>query len=583
MEISRRSAACSCLHQDGNILHSLLMPNCQTSQVGYNSKNSSNAVHHCHHSLERTGLSQAGNVRVSPVPAASQPSHSERLQRDHEKFHALATSVTRAAGGQAPRDRLHSSLLMTEQQLRDIWQGHQYRQQLNQHHHSQHALHPHPHHHRHTHQRYHQQRPQHVDRREHSASPPGVSRPNSPPVIDRYPLVSTMEAAADATAAHPFPMEGFEQCRRRSGSTSSYSSTSSTGSVGRLTPGRDHTETESGYSSSSSSSSREGTGYSDGDPRHRSSPDSGLGAFDGNRLYRMLRGEKIETSSSPVMPTPVYHVDNSYKKFDTGQAVGNGPTKRRFDESTEQVAPMDLTCKKPRLGGVLSSPGHKPEATEPAMKAALPPLLYIPPQSPTHASAVTQCSRSNTPSHASLAPGSMLKSLLHGALSGAIADMTRATPDADAEQGCNTPPPFATGNTRVTIAKKTLLPISARISDWLVKTVQFCKTLPEFNNLSHNDKFTMVLHAWPRILLLFMAETNFQFAVTPVMAESVNEEGDKDLKSAAGGQRPLSETPTMSAVEKVQAFIRKCQSLNLDAQEYSLLKSATLFNTGKTI
>jgi hypothetical protein len=128
-----------------------------------------------------------------------------------------------------------------------------------------------------------------------------------------------------------------------------------------------------------------------------------------------------------------------------------------------------------------------------------------------------------------------------------------------------------TGTTRVTLAKKNLFPVSARVSDWLVKMVRFAKSIPEFSSLSHNDKVTLILNSWSRLLLLYMAESNFQFAVTP---HRVND-------TAVGDAAPSQDEPTMKSVEGVQTFIKKCQQMAVDVKEYEFLRMLVLFNASK--
>ncbi|KAK3105188.1 hypothetical protein FSP39_019256 [Pinctada imbricata] len=127
------------------------------------------------------------------------------------------------------------------------------------------------------------------------------------------------------------------------------------------------------------------------------------------------------------------------------------------------------------------------------------------------------------------------------------------------------------GTTRVTLAKKNMYPVGSRVSDWLVKIIQFSKSIPDFANLSHNDKVSLILNAWTRILLLYMAESNFQFAVTPLRTE-VTSGDDKAV--------PSPDQPTMKSVDTIQNFIRKCQVMNLDQKEYAFLRMAVLFNAG---
>lgn len=126
-----------------------------------------------------------------------------------------------------------------------------------------------------------------------------------------------------------------------------------------------------------------------------------------------------------------------------------------------------------------------------------------------------------------------------------------------------------TSSTRVTLAKKNMFPITSRVSDWLVKIVKFSKSIPEFATLSHNDKMTLLLNSWTRLLLLYMAEQDFEFAVTPLST-------DKQTP----GVSPPPDEPSMKSVENIQSFIKKCNTMCLDQKEYALLRMAVLFNAG---
>ena len=133
--------------------------------------------------------------------------------------------------------------------------------------------------------------------------------------------------------------------------------------------------------------------------------------------------------------------------------------------------------------------------------------------------------------------------------------------------------------TKVTLAKKNMYPVSSRVSDWLVKIVQFAKGIPEFQSLSHNDKVTLILNSWTRLLVLFMAESNFHFAVTP--SHNTPTTTSSSSQEDSGQTGPTPDEPTMKSVEGIQNFIRKCQTMNLDPKEYVFLRMAVLFNGGK--
>ena len=69
-----------------------------------------------------------------------------------------------------------------------------------------------------------------------------------------------------------------------------------------------------------------------------------------------------------------------------------------------------------------------------------------------------------------------------------------------------------------------------------------------------------------------MAESNFQFATTPLRSESQPENAD-------GGVSP--DEPTVKSVENIQSFIRKCQSMNVDSDEYHYMRMLVLFNSSE--
>ncbi|WAR15074.1 7UP1-like protein [Mya arenaria] len=166
--------------------------------------------------------------------------------------------------------------------------------------------------------------------------------------------------------------------------------------------------------------------------------------------------------------------------------------------------------------------------------------------------------------------GSLLRNLLTPGARGMTSfdkqDSGRDTPDSE----CYKPEVPITGSTRVTLAKKMVYPITSRVSDWLLKIVQFSKSIPEFATMSQNDKLTLLINAWTRMLLFLMAENDSVFAVTPLRADS---------DPGAAPSKPSPDEPTMKSVDGVQNFMRKCRNLAMDQKEYALLRMAVLFNT----
>lgn len=165
--------------------------------------------------------------------------------------------------------------------------------------------------------------------------------------------------------------------------------------------------------------------------------------------------------------------------------------------------------------------------------------------------------------------GSLLRTLLRPGKhfhSDCNSDSGRDSPGSDVYK----PDIPIVGSTRVTLAKKMVYPITSRVSDWLVKIVQFSKSIPEFQTMSQNDKMTLLLSSWTRMLLLLMAENDYEFAVTPLHSD----------QRVASDVTPSQDEPTMKSVEGIQSFIKKCRNMGMDQKEYALMRMAVLFNSG---
>ena len=169
-----------------------------------------------------------------------------------------------------------------------------------------------------------------------------------------------------------------------------------------------------------------------------------------------------------------------------------------------------------------------------------------------------------------LGTGSLLRTLLRPGKQISTdynSDSGRDSPGSDVYR----PDIPVTGSTRVTLAKKMVYPITSRVSDWLVKIVQFSKSIPEFQSMSQNDKMTLLLNSWTRMLLLLMAENDYEFAVTPLHQD----------EKLSNDVTPSQDEPTMKSVEGIQSFTRKCRNMGMDQKEYALMRMAVLFNSGE--
>jgi len=132
----------------------------------------------------------------------------------------------------------------------------------------------------------------------------------------------------------------------------------------------------------------------------------------------------------------------------------------------------------------------------------------------------------------------------------------------------------------VTLAKRNLNPVKARVLERLTAMTTFALDLPEFCVLPFADQRSLLIGAMHRLLLLFMAETNLEFAVTTIQKDDnlVMDEANVSETSATEKMRRRNEVPTMQFVESVQNFIGKCQAINIRPSEYFFMRWIILFH-----
>lgn len=363
-----------------------------------------------------------------------------------------------------------------------------------------------------------------------------------------------------------FPMEA----RPRSGSLGSTASSLRDG------PSPSFDSVTGGSGSSDSVSSRDSPfsfTSSSPSPSPLSPPTPGSASDGGSKLRRVLMG----TLSSPysvlcrrVCPSPRDVVAERNSTTPPAQR------KRKYD--SVQTTPMDLSCKRscsdPRAtrpcSGYDTGPRMTPSPARTSMEDAGHPSILKAILCGRHAEVDRRVGNGGA------SPSTTGTTTTHSAMS--PTGGRSPCPATTTANSCSTALP-------VTLAKKNLLPVSARVLDWLLRTVRFARALPQFASLSHHDKVALLLNSWPRVLLLYMAETDFEFAVTAVPCVGIGGGGNASAFSPAPAT-PLEsanvdgEVPTMNSVEGIQRFIRKCQALNLDSTEYEYMRVATIFHRG---
>lgn len=410
--------------------------------------------------------------------------------------------------------------------------------------------------------------------------------------------------------------------RPRSGSVASLGST---GSSLRDSYSPSHDSTVSHDSLSRDSPASIGSSPSPSPPTHESS-----------KLFGLLKGTMASPYGSfftpPPPPPQAFQPPQQPSRFPRTWCVSRGassaaassppptpPTPSSLKRPLESDLPIDLSCKRPRSYSPLSS----------AAPAAPPPTVsYSPAVCPSSSESSGSILKSILCGRGSLftsslpsPPSSCLSSPpLSSSSSSSLSSVLSFRGGCSPLPATSPPPPLTPpssrrpstsstasaassfsstirtgcsngggggGAARVALAKKMMLPVRARVSDWMLKLVQFARSQPEFTALGKRSVCTALLgQTWARLLLLFMAETNFEFAVTRKHTDiSSNHDEDATVRSSSGvvSDGWDSECPTMQSVQAIQTFITKCQMLTLDPREYHWMRMAVLFQNGEHI
>ncbi|XP_076594118.1 nuclear receptor subfamily 0 group B member 2a [Chaetodon auriga] len=128
---------------------------------------------------------------------------------------------------------------------------------------------------------------------------------------------------------------------------------------------------------------------------------------------------------------------------------------------------------------------------------------------------------------------------------------------------------------RRTVCLKRPSEICKEASAVLVKTVQFMKNLPAFNQMPPNDQFSLLKSCWAPLFILGLAQEHVDFEVTDTPADSMLKKILLNRQESTGIER---EQPTMAGVSKLKSCLKKFWSLDLSPKEYAYLKGTTIFN-----
>ncbi|KAM9309737.1 nuclear receptor subfamily 0 group B member 2a [Pholidichthys leucotaenia] len=128
---------------------------------------------------------------------------------------------------------------------------------------------------------------------------------------------------------------------------------------------------------------------------------------------------------------------------------------------------------------------------------------------------------------------------------------------------------------RRTVCLKRPSEICKEASAVLVKTLNFMKNLPAFNQLPTNDQFVLLKNCWAPLFILGLAQEHVDFEVMDLPADGMLK---RILLNRQESPELESEQPTVAGVSKLRSCLKKFWSLDLSPKEYAYLKGTTIFN-----
>ncbi|XP_010871906.2 nuclear receptor subfamily 0 group B member 2 [Esox lucius] len=113
------------------------------------------------------------------------------------------------------------------------------------------------------------------------------------------------------------------------------------------------------------------------------------------------------------------------------------------------------------------------------------------------------------------------------------------------------------------------------VSNVLVKTIHFMKSLPSFNQLPVEDQLSLLKDCWAPLFSLGMAQEQTVFQVKDVPQDGMLKRillNNQETHDGNGSQ------PTLAEVYRLRTCLTRLWALDLSPKEYAYLKGAVLFN-----
>ncbi|XP_077997980.1 nuclear receptor subfamily 2 group F member 5-like [Glandiceps talaboti] len=124
-------------------------------------------------------------------------------------------------------------------------------------------------------------------------------------------------------------------------------------------------------------------------------------------------------------------------------------------------------------------------------------------------------------------------------------------------------------NVTVKLTDSCMEELNSKLAVWLVRAVQFTKSLPVFSGLSTHDQIVLLNSSWKELVLLYMAEERFEFEV---------EEFENHQHSTAY-QLFTEGLPTLKSVEQLRFALQRCTNMDLDLKEFAYLRKLAVLNS----
>lgn len=128
---------------------------------------------------------------------------------------------------------------------------------------------------------------------------------------------------------------------------------------------------------------------------------------------------------------------------------------------------------------------------------------------------------------------------------------------------------------RRNIGLKTPEETCRKASSVMVKTMNFLRSLPAFQQLLPKDQLSLLQNGWAPVFILGLAQDGFRFEIEDIPAPRMLERILLNDQDASISER---EQPTLAGIQTLTSCLKKFWSLDLSPKEYAYLKGTILFN-----